>query len=82
MHGGDVAGQDNRDPRFGRSLTLPFRFAIFRSSKENEYFQFFTDLQLLSRVEAEFPIFHPQAPFVLKGSECGGFRNLHQKETV
>lgn len=80
--GDDFGGQDNRDPRFGRSLTLSFRFAILRSSKENEYFQFFTNLQLLSRVEAEFPIFHPQAPFALKGSECRGFRNLHQEETV
>jgi hypothetical protein len=81
--GDDFAGQDDPgSPGADGSLTLSFRFAILRSSKENEYFQFFTNLQLLSRVEAEFPIFHPQAPFALKGSECRGFGNLHQKETV
>ena len=80
--GNDVAGLGIPKARFGRSLTLPFRFAVFRSSKENEYFQLFTDLQLISRVEAEFAIFHPQAPVGLKGRQCGGLQNLHKKETV
>jgi hypothetical protein len=47
------AGVELRLSRAG----VPWSYTkIFRSCMENEYFQFFTDLKALSRVEAEFAI--------------------------
>jgi hypothetical protein len=40
---------------------------------KNEYFQFVTDLQLRSRVEAELAIFHLKVLFALKGGDLRWF---------
>jgi hypothetical protein len=65
-------GQDCSEVSHGGRGLAGFT-GVLRGSRRNEYFQFVSNLQLRSRVEAELAIFHLEALFALKGGALERF---------